>query len=42
MIVADRGGCHGPEYRKYANSVGRAIALGFIFLVMTNELHLGE
>jgi hypothetical protein len=38
MIVA----CHGPEYQKDANYVGRAIALGLIFLVMTNLLHLGE
>jgi hypothetical protein len=31
MIIADREGCNGPEYRKDANSVGRAIALGLIF-----------
>jgi hypothetical protein len=42
IIVAKREGCHGPEYQKYASSVGRAIAFGVIFLVMTNELHLGE
>jgi hypothetical protein len=28
MIVAVREGCHGPEYQKDANYVGRAIALG--------------
>jgi hypothetical protein len=42
MIVAEREGCHGPEYQKDVNSVGRDIALGVFFLVMTNELHLGE
>jgi hypothetical protein len=42
MIAAEREGCHGPEYQKDANSVGRAISFGLIFLVMTNELHLGE
>jgi hypothetical protein len=42
MIVAEREGCHGPAYQQDANSIGRAIALGLIFLVMTNELHLGE
>jgi hypothetical protein len=29
MIVYDREGCHGPEYRKDANSVVRAIACLF-------------
>jgi hypothetical protein len=28
MIVAEREGCHGTEYQKYTNSVGRDIALG--------------
>jgi hypothetical protein len=28
MFVAEREGCHGPEYQKDANYVGRAIALG--------------
>jgi hypothetical protein len=42
MFVAEREGCHGPECQKDANSVGRAIALGVFFLVMTNELHLGK
>jgi hypothetical protein len=42
MFVAQREGYHGPEYQKDAKSVGRDIALGVIFLVMTNELHLGE
>jgi hypothetical protein len=42
MIVADREGWHGPDYQKDATSVGRAIALGLIFLVMTNELHIGK
>jgi hypothetical protein len=32
MIVAGSEGCHGPEYRKDANSVGRTIALGLFFL----------
>jgi hypothetical protein len=31
MIVAEREGWHGPEYQKDANSVGRAIALGFFY-----------
>jgi hypothetical protein len=31
MIVADREGCHGSEYLKGANYVGRAIALGLFF-----------
>jgi hypothetical protein len=42
MIVAEKEGFHGPEYQKDANYVGRVIALGLFFLVMINELHLGE
>jgi hypothetical protein len=42
MSVADREGWHGLDYRKDINSIGRAIALGLIFLVMTNKLHFGE
>jgi hypothetical protein len=41
LLLREKG-FHGPEYQKDANSVNRAIALGVIFLVMTNELHLGE
>jgi hypothetical protein len=37
MIVDDREGYDGPEYLKDSNS-----ALPLIFLLMTNELHLGE
>jgi hypothetical protein len=42
MIVSEREGCHIPEYQKDTNSAGRAISLGLIFLVLTNELHLGK
>jgi hypothetical protein len=31
MFVAEIEGFHEPEYQKEANSVGRAIALGFFF-----------
>jgi hypothetical protein len=42
MFVSEIEGCHGSEYQKDANSVGRAISVGVFFLVMNNEPHLGE